>query len=92
MALASDPSGFSLQFDAIKGNWTETGVFMGLDDIDIRIGTCAAPINCNFEDSTICSWTQYKNDDMDWMLNQGETVSPIFKLAFQAALILSLSC
>lgn len=62
---------FSFVFEGIKsaGNY---GV-IGIDDVTLKIGGCPDPVNCDFEDGTICSWSQYKYDDLDWLLNQGET-------------------
>ncbi len=61
---------FSFVFEGIKSSGN-AGV-LGIDDVMLRIGACPAPINCNFEDATICSWSQYKYDDMDWLLIQGQ--------------------
>jgi hypothetical protein len=29
------------------------------------------PVNCNFEDTTICSWAQFNYDDLDWLPTRG---------------------
>ncbi|CAF3694948.1 unnamed protein product, partial [Didymodactylos carnosus] len=62
---------FMVLFEARKST---NEVIIGLDDIDLRLGKCSPPVNCNFEDGTLCSWTQSKtDDDFDWLLNRGET-------------------
>ena len=71
--LSSFYTGYSLVFEAVRG--TIDNGLVGIDDIFIRIGDCLPPINCNFEEYTICSWSQYQYDDMDWLLNQGQTDS-----------------
>jgi hypothetical protein len=38
----------------------------------LRIGACPGSIICYFEDGTICYWSQYKYDVMDWLLIQGQ--------------------
>ncbi|XP_060576068.1 MAM and LDL-receptor class A domain-containing protein 1-like, partial [Ruditapes philippinarum] len=37
---------------------------------------CAkAPCNCNFDDDTMCAWTNLKTDDFDWIIAHGTTTS-----------------
>jgi len=65
---------FSAVFEGVK--LSANNMLIGLDDISIRLGQCSSSnIYCSFEEYTICSWTQYQYDDMDWLLNQGETDS-----------------
>jgi len=64
---------YSVVFEAIKGS-NNNGI-AGIDDVIIKIGDCSPPINCNFEEYSICSWSQYQYDQLDWLLNQGETDS-----------------
>lgn len=62
---------FGIIFEGIKGRGNQ-GI-IAIDDILLISGSCPPPVNCNFEDTTLCSWSQYKYDDMDWLLNQGKT-------------------
>jgi hypothetical protein len=64
---------YSVIFEAVKG--INNDGIAGIDDVNIKVGDCPAPINCNFEDFTICSWSQSKNDEIDWLLSQGNTDS-----------------
>ena len=48
---------------------------IGVDDVVLTLGYCPPPINCDFEQADLCSWTQMKDDDFDWLLQQGETDS-----------------
>ena len=64
---------YSVIFEATKGP-NNNGI-AGIDDVIIKIGECPLPIDCNFEEYSICSWSQYKYDQLDWLLNQGETDS-----------------
>lgn len=70
----STTSEFSVVFEANKltGN-TNSDIVIGLDDINTKIGGCKAPVNCDFEDYNMCSWTQSLDDKFDWLLNQGQT-------------------
>jgi len=64
---------YSVLFEAYRTN-NFTG-FVGIDDVTIKKGVCRPAIDCDFEDYTICSWLQYRQDDFDWLLNQGRTDS-----------------
>jgi len=64
---------YSVIFEAMKG--PKNNGIAGIDDVIIKIGDCSPPINCNFEEYSICSWSQYQYDQLDWLLNQGETDS-----------------
>jgi hypothetical protein len=50
-------------------------VIIGIDDVRITLGYCPLPTTCDFESAGICSWTQLKDDDFDWLLQSGETIS-----------------
>jgi hypothetical protein len=50
-------------------------VVIGIDDVILTLGFCSPPINCDFEKVDLCSWTQLKDDDFDWLLESGETDS-----------------
>ncbi|CAF4949449.1 unnamed protein product, partial [Rotaria magnacalcarata] len=63
---------FSAIFQAVRSS---SNVVIGIDDIILTLGYCPAPINCDFEGRTICSWTQQKDDTFDWLLQSGETES-----------------
>jgi hypothetical protein len=66
---------YSVIFEAVKG--INNDGIAGIDDVNIKVGDCPAPINCNFEEYSLCSWLQSKNDNMDWLLNQGQLDSII---------------
>lgn len=72
----SASSDFSVVFEAIKlTSNVNDNLVIGLDDINIRIGQCKPPINCDFEELNLCSWTQSDANDFDWLINQGQTDS-----------------
>ena len=31
------------------------------------------PLSCDFDDNNLCSWTQDRDDDFNWILNSGDT-------------------
>ncbi len=66
----SDP--FVALFEASKSS---QDVIIGVDDVLMTLGYCPPPINCDFERGGLCSWTQLKDDDFDWLLQPGETIS-----------------
>ena len=61
---------FTIIFEVIK-TVENTNGFIGIDDVTIIPGACPPPINCNFEDGTICSWSQFGYDDLDWLPTKG---------------------
>lgn len=64
---------FSLVFEGVKNVQSAFfNSFIGIDDVTVKLGSCSPPINCNFEDITTCSWSQYSYDDLDWLLSQGQ--------------------
>jgi len=63
---------FVISFQATKSS---QDVVIGIDDVILILGYCPAPTNCDFERGSICSWTQLKDDDFDWLLQSGETIS-----------------
>ena len=64
---------FSIIFEGIKNlDNALFNSFIGIDDVILKIGSCLTPVNCNFEDTTTCSWSQYNLDDLDWLLSQGK--------------------
>ncbi|CAF0847412.1 unnamed protein product, partial [Rotaria sordida] len=65
-------SSFVTLFQALKSS---QDVVIGIDDVILTLGFCPSPINCDFESGDICSWTQLKDDDFDWLLQTGETDS-----------------
>jgi hypothetical protein len=76
-AISNNFFNVSIMFEAVKGNIMSsiTENYLGIDDVNINIGSCPDPINCNFEDYTTCSWQQSKYHDIDWLLNKGQTDS-----------------
>lgn len=72
VAVNGDVNTFTVVFQALK---SATEVVIGLDDVIMTLGYCPPPINCDFEQGNLCSWTQLKDDDFDWLLQQGETDS-----------------
>jgi hypothetical protein len=46
---------------------------VAIDEFMITPGACKSVLDCDFEDLTICSWLQSKNDKLDWLFNQGKT-------------------
>lgn len=66
----TDP--FTAIFQASKSVYD---VVVGIDDVTMTLGYCPPPINCDFEGEGLCSWTQIKDDEMDWLHHSGETLS-----------------
>ncbi|WAR02786.1 MLRP1-like protein [Mya arenaria] len=48
---------------------------MAIDDVSVGTGTCTLPGNCNFDDGTMCSWKNMRNDNFDWLIGSGKTSS-----------------
>ena len=49
---------------------------LGIDDIEIKPGECSSygsQYDCDFEEFSLCTWQQSKKNNIDWLLNQGET-------------------
>lgn len=68
--VGDDRAEFSFIFEGVK-NENSNNAFIGIDDVTLKIGACPPPVNCNFEDATICSWSQYNYDDLDWLPTKG---------------------
>jgi hypothetical protein len=66
--LSTELFGYSFVFEGIA----TSNSTIGIDDISIVNGPCPDPINCNFEEINICSWTQSKDDQMNWLLGRGQ--------------------
>lgn len=67
---------YTIVFEALKRtSLTNEPIIVGLDDVDIREGTCKPAINCDFEQDDICSWKQHYQNNINWLVNQGETDS-----------------
>ena len=63
---------FTVSFIASKPS---PDVIVGIDDVILTLGYCPPPTTCDFESAGLCSWTQMKDDDFDWLLQSGETIS-----------------
>lgn len=61
---------YSIVFEGVKLKNDDKAI-VAIDDLIIKIGECPKPIDCNFEDFNLCSWSQYKDNDLDWELSQG---------------------
>eukprot|EP00794_Sanderia_malayensis_P017044 gene17044-18759_t len=64
---------YQIRFEAIKGS-SFTGD-IAIDDFKIKAGSCPAPGDCDFEDADMCTWTNSKADEFDWILGQASTNS-----------------
>uniref|UniRef100_T1IHZ6 MAM domain-containing protein n=1 Tax=Strigamia maritima TaxID=126957 RepID=T1IHZ6_STRMM len=49
--------------------------FIAIDDIELTDGACSRLGECNFEDKNLCTWTNGVDDDFDWQLQNGKTIS-----------------
>ena len=72
VAISGDVNPFTMIFQAFKSS---NDVVVAIDDVTMTLGYCPPPINCGFESSGICSWTQMKDDQLDWLHYSGETLS-----------------
>ena len=64
---------YSIVFEGVKLTSQANGT-LGIDDIEVKIGECSSyQYDCDFEEFTFCTWQQSKKNDIDWLLNQGET-------------------
>ncbi|CAF4347101.1 unnamed protein product, partial [Adineta steineri] len=72
VSISGDRSPFTYLFQAVKSS---QDVVIGIDDVILTLGFCKPPINCDFEAIDLCSWTQMKNDEFDWLLQTGATES-----------------
>ena len=66
----SASSEYSIVFEGFILKNDENSI-VAIDDVILRIGECSQPIDCNFEDFSLCSWSQSKENDLDWELSQG---------------------
>jgi hypothetical protein len=67
---------YQVVFEGIKLMNNNQNNVIGIDDVALKLGTCSSELyDCNFEQFTTCSWQQYEGNDLDWLLNQGETDS-----------------
>ncbi|XP_038052764.1 MAM and LDL-receptor class A domain-containing protein 1-like [Patiria miniata] len=50
---------------------------IAIDDINLRMGLCERDtnFNCTFEEGSLCGWVQSQNDDTNWLLEIGDTVT-----------------
>ncbi|XP_035827615.1 MAM and LDL-receptor class A domain-containing protein 1 [Aplysia californica] len=79
--IGGSSTGFAnqVQFVAVHGS-SYTGD-IAVDDIKLVAGLCTSsagsksPINCDFEDSSLCGYIQDPNDDGDWRRNTMSTGS-----------------
>ncbi|XP_077978860.1 MAM and LDL-receptor class A domain-containing protein 1-like [Glandiceps talaboti] len=64
-------------FEGVAGTSFEGDI--ALDDISLQNGLCPSSSttppyrDCNFEDNTLCGWTQSGNDDFDWTRDNAGT-------------------
>lgn len=56
-------------------NQNAAGSVIALDEMYITDGECGSVIDCDFKYFTICEWLQSKDDELDWLLNSGQTDS-----------------
>ena len=65
---------YSIVFEGTKLA-AETFGTIGIDDIEIKLGECSSyeQYDCDFEEFSLCTWQQSKKNDINWLLNQGET-------------------
>lgn len=70
VSIKGGSSSFVALFQALKSS---KDVNIGIDDVILRLGFCPPPTTCDFEAYDICSWTQLKDDDFDWLLQIGAT-------------------
>lgn len=64
---------YSIMFESVVQINQLSNAVVGVDDIDIKAGLCDPVVDCNFEGNTICGWQQPKSNDLNWLLNQGQT-------------------
>ena len=62
---------FQLVFEVVKHQFYSYGTMIGLDDIDIKMGACSSPLDCNFEEFSTCSWSTHRSSEATWQLAQG---------------------
>jgi len=65
---------YTIVFEGIKLKAQTYGI-LGIDDIEIKLGECSSygQYDCDFDEFSLCTWQQSKKNDIDWLLNQGET-------------------
>lgn len=70
----SATSDYSIVFEANKRVASTTAPqIVGIDDIIVKQGQCKPAVNCDFENGDICSWKQHEDNQINWLLNQGQT-------------------
>jgi len=71
-ATISALSSFRINFEIYTGYYRKG--FVALDDYSLKEGQCSFQSNeCTFDDGTLCSWTNAKDNTFDWLLHTGST-------------------
>lgn len=60
-------------FEAIRGSSQLSDI--AIDDVSMHSGACPPPGACDFEKNNLCTWTNSKGDDFDWIVQAGQTIS-----------------
>ena len=65
---------YKVKFEGIRGGSYEGDI--AIDAISFTPGSCSfQPVQCNFDQGRLCSFTNGGNDDFDWTINRGSTPS-----------------
>ncbi|XP_028396557.1 MAM and LDL-receptor class A domain-containing protein 2-like [Dendronephthya gigantea] len=67
---------YQVKFEGTRGNGYEGDI--AIDAISFTPGSCSSSANsvkCNFDQNSLCSFTNSQNDDFDWTIGRGSTPS-----------------
>ncbi|KAK7098915.1 hypothetical protein V1264_003130 [Littorina saxatilis] len=65
---------WNLEFEGVRGTGIQSDI--AIDDVNVTVGACPAPGECNFDTGSLCSYTNAKTGDVfDWTLQHGGTPS-----------------
>ncbi|XP_033751988.1 MAM and LDL-receptor class A domain-containing protein 1-like [Pecten maximus] len=73
--IPSQSSQYNIVFEGLTGAGYRGDI--GLDDIKVVAGPCTSSVGlqCNFESSSLCGWSQDHSDNIDWISKAGRTSS-----------------
>ncbi|CAB3991891.1 MAM and LDL-receptor class A domain-containing 1-like isoform X1 [Paramuricea clavata] len=64
---------YMVKFEGVCGDGYEGDI--AIDAISFTPGDCSSAVTCNFDQGVLCSFTNGANDDFDWIVHSGSTLS-----------------
>ncbi|EDO47787.1 predicted protein [Nematostella vectensis] len=67
------PQKFQVVFEGIRG--VSYAGDIAVDDVSMQDGACPPQLECTFEDTQLCGWSNVHGDNFDWTRANGRTAS-----------------